>query len=67
MSAHLCGPDTPCPADGQPCDEDGWLTGKDPYLYDNTGNKTGGGCSWDSVACSRCGRTAMERDLWRLP
>jgi hypothetical protein len=56
-----------CPVDGLPCDEDAYVSGKDPYIYDDQGNKIGGGCSWGSVACSRCGVTGMDNDLLRLP
>jgi len=64
MDVFVCGPDVPCPVDNKPCDEDGWEIGKDPYIYDDAGNVVGGGCSWGSVCCSRCGRAAMEKDMW---
>ena len=54
ITAFVCGPPERC-TDGNEHDEKGRET-----LYNADGKPCG-----ESVACSRCGLTAFERDLWR--
>ncbi len=55
ITAHVCG--TKLCRDGQPHDDL-----REVVIRDNAGRIVGG-----SVACSRCGVSAMARDLMRLP
>lgn len=56
ITVYVCGPKRSCP-DGTPHDDKGLVT-----LYGSSGEPCG-----ESVACSKCGSSAFERDLWEAP
>lgn len=56
VTYFACGPRAKC-LDGKECDDKGSVV-----LYWDSGKPCG-----ESVACSRCGSSAFERDLWGTP